>query len=103
MTKKLYIGNLSYEVSEEDLRELFQQAGKVESLRIITDSLTGRSKGFAFVEMMEDEEAQKAIEMFNDHSLKERKIVVNEARPQRERGRRDFGNRGGRDRGRSRY
>ena len=103
MTKKLYIGGLSYEVKEEELRELFEQAGKVESAKIITDRETGRSKGFGFVEMMEDEGAQKAKEMFNGYTLKERSIAVDDARPQRERESRDFGDRGGRDRGRSRY
>lgn len=106
MAKKLYIGNLAYSVQEEDLRELFEQAGKVESVKIVSDSLTGRSKGFAFVEMLEDEEAQKAKEMFHDHIFKERKMVVDDARPQRERGSRDFGGRGGRggrDKGWSRY
>lgn len=106
MEKKLYVGNLSYTVREEELRELFEQAGKVESVKIITDSLTGRSKGFAFVEMMEEEEAEKAKEMYHGYTFKERKMVVDEARPQRERGSRDFGGRGGRggrDRGWSRY
>ena len=103
MTKKLYIGNLSYTVREEELRELFEQAGKVESIKIITDSFSGRSKGFAFVEMMEDEEAQKAKEMFHGYTFKERKLVVDEARPPRERGDRDFGSRRGRDKGWPRY
>jgi len=103
MTKKLYVGNLSYEVREEDLKELFEQAGTVESVRIITDRMTGRSKGFGFVEMMEEEGSQKAKEMFNDYNFKERKLVVNDARPQRERGNRDSGGRGGRDRDWSRY
>ena len=103
MTKKLYIGGLSYEVKEEELKELFEQAGTVESVKIITDRETGRCKGFAFVEMMEDEGAQKAKEMFNDYTFKERKLVVNDARPQRERGSRDFDSGGGRDRGWSKY
>jgi len=106
MTKKLYIGGLSYEVKEEELKELFEQAGTVESAKIITDRETGRSKGFGFVEMMEDAGAQKAKEMFNGYTFKERNIVVDDARPQRERGSRDFGDRGGgggRDRGWSRY
>ena len=104
MTKKLYIGNLAYTVREEELQELFGQAGKVESVKIITDTMTGRSKGFAFVEMMEEEEAQKAKEMFNGYTFKERKLVVDDARPQRERGDRDFGGgRRGKDRGYSRY
>ena len=105
MAKKLYVGNLAYTVREDELQELFGQAGKVESVKIINDTMTGRSKGFAFVEMMEEEEAQKAKEMFNGYTFKERKLVVDDARPQRERGDRDFGGgrRGGKDRGYSRY
>jgi len=105
VAKKLYVGNLAYTVREDELQELFGQAGKVESVKIITDTMTGRSKGFAFVEMMEEEEAQKAKEMFNGYTFKERKLVVDDARPQRERGDRDFGGgrRGGKDRGYSRY
>ncbi|TKJ30846.1 RNA-binding protein [bacterium (candidate division B38) B3_B38] len=104
MAKKLYVGNLAYTVTEEELKELFEQAGKVELVKMITDTMTGRSKGFAFVEMMEEEEARKAKEMFNGYTFKERKLVVDDARPQRERGSRDFDSRrGGRDRGRSRY
>ncbi|MDH5405511.1 MAG: RNA-binding protein [Candidatus Aminicenantes bacterium] len=105
MAKKLYVGNLAYTVREDELQELFGQAGKVESVKIINDTMTGRSKGFAFVEMMEEDEAQKAKEMFNGYTFKERKLVVDDARPQRERGDRDFGGgrRGGKDRGYSRY
>jgi len=105
VAKKLYVGNLAYTVREDELQELFGQAGKVESVKIINDTMTGRSKGFAFVEMMEEDEAQKAKEMFNGYTFKERKLVVDDARPQRERGDRDFGGgrRGGKDRGYSRY
>ncbi len=79
--KKLYVGNLSFEVTEGDLKELFSEAGTVESVNVITDRASGRSKGFAFVEMASEEEAKGAISKFNGHSLKDREIVVNEARP----------------------
>ena len=79
--KKLYVGNLSFEVTEGDLKELFSEAGTVESVNVITDRGSGRPKGFAFVEMTSDEEAKEAINKFNGHSLKDREIVVNEARP----------------------
>lgn len=82
--RKLYVGNLSFEVTEGDLNELFAEVGTVESAQIITDRHTGKSKGFAFVEMSSDEEAKKAIDKFNGYSLKEREIVVNEAKPRRE-------------------
>ncbi|NIR16086.1 MAG: RNA-binding protein [Desulfobacterales bacterium] len=85
MAKKLYVGNISFRATEEDLQELFAGAGNVESVRIITDRETGRSKGFGFVEMVTEEGARKAIEMFNGKELKERAIVVNEARPQQPR------------------
>lgn len=83
MPSKLYIGNLSFQASEEDLRTLFEQAGTVESVKIITDQYSGRSRGFGFVEMATREEAAKAIEMFNGHFLKERNLVVSEAREKR--------------------
>jgi RNA recognition motif-containing protein len=86
MTTKLYVGNLSFQTREEDLMALFQQAGTVESVRIITDQYSGRSRGFGFVEMATKEEAGKAIEMFNGHPLKERNLIVSEARQRRERG-----------------
>jgi len=91
MSTKLYVGNLSFQTREEDLMALFQQAGTVESVRIITDQYSGRSRGFGFVEMATREEAAKAIEMFNGHSLKERNLIVSEAKERRERG----GERGG--------
>ncbi|HEY4686755.1 MAG TPA: RNA-binding protein [Candidatus Subteraquimicrobiales bacterium] len=81
--RKLYVGNLSFEVTEGDLNELFAEVGTVETAQIITDRNTGKSKGFAFVEMSTDEEAKKAIDKFNGYSLKEREIVVNEAKPRR--------------------
>ena len=81
--KKLYVGNLSFEVTEGDLKELFSEVGSVESVNMITDRQSGRSKGFAFVEMASAEEAKKAMDKLNGHSLKEREMVVNEARPRR--------------------
>ncbi len=81
MNLKLYVGNLDYGVTGEQLGELFAQAGKVASATVITDKYSGRSKGFAFVEMSTEEEAKKAIEMFNGQDFQGRKMVVNEARP----------------------
>lgn len=100
MAKKLYVGSLSYETTENTLREAFSKAGQVESAAIIIDKMSGRSKGFGFVEMSSDEEAQKAIEMFNEKELDGRKIIVNEARPMEPRPQRggggfNRGNRGG--------
>jgi len=95
MAKKLYIGSLSYDTNEDGLRQAFEQAGKVESAMVITDKMSGRSKGFGFVEMSTDEEASKAIEMWDGKELDGRTIKVNEARPMEDRPRRDFNNRGG--------
>ena len=81
MAKKLYVGNLPYKTTDADLSNLFAQAGAVESAIIINDRATGRSKGFGFVEMTNDDEAQKAIEMFNEYEMEGRKLTVNEARP----------------------
>lgn len=81
MAKKLYVGGLSYNTNENALKETFSQAGTVESATIIIDKMSGRSKGFGFVEMTSDEEAQKAIEMLNGKELDGRTITVNEARP----------------------
>ena len=83
MNKKLYIGSLSYDTTEDGLKEHFSKAGEVESAIIIKDKLSGRSKGFGFVEMASDEDATKAIEMFNEQDLDGRKLIVNEARPMR--------------------
>jgi len=95
MAKRLFIGSLPYSTTDSQLSELFAQAGTVESAQVITDRRSGRSKGFAFVEMASDEEAQKAVEMLNGHELDGRKIVVNEARPMTERPPRSFGGGGG--------
>jgi len=80
MTKKLFVGNLSFQTSEQELNDLFAQVGKVESVSIITDRMTGRSKGFGFVEM-DNEAAENAIAKFNGADLDGRKLTVNEARP----------------------
>jgi len=80
MVSKLYIGNLPFEVGEEELRSLFGQAGTVESAKIITDQYSGRSRGFGFVEMAEEEEAAKAIQLLNGHAVKGRSLVVSHAR-----------------------
>jgi cold-inducible RNA-binding protein len=85
MAAKLFVGNLSFQATEEDLRELFQQAGTVETVRIITDQFTGRPRGFGFVEMATKEEASKAIEMLNGRLFRDRNLVVDEARPQPQR------------------
>lgn len=85
MNKKLFIGSLPYSTTEEALQEAFSQAGSVVSVAIITDKMTGRSKGFGFVEMGTEEEAQKAIEMWNGKEFGGRTITVNEARPMTER------------------
>ncbi|MDD5252085.1 MAG: RNA-binding protein [Patescibacteria group bacterium] len=81
MAKKLYVGGLSYGTSQQSLQDLFSQAGTVASAMIITDKMTGRSKGFGFVEMSTEEEAQKAISMFNGQEFEGRTLTVNEARP----------------------
>lgn len=80
MGKKLYVGNLSFEVTNKDLEELFAQAGICESVAVITDRATGQSRGFGFVEMGSNADAQKAIEQFNGYELKGRALKVNEAR-----------------------
>ncbi|HUW24128.1 MAG TPA: RNA-binding protein [Patescibacteria group bacterium] len=90
MAKKLYVGGLPYGVSDSQLGELFSQAGTVVSATVIMDKYSGRSKGFGFVEMASDEEADKAIQMLNGQDVEGRKIVVNVARPLEERPR-DFG------------
>ena len=105
MAKKLYVGGLSYNTTEDALKELFSQAGTVETATIIIDRMSNRSKGFGFVEMSSDEEAGKAIEMFNGKELDGRSLTVNEARPMESRPKRDFdrGGRGGFGGGRNRY
>lgn len=97
MAKKLYVGGLSYDTTDATLKETFSQAGTVDSATIIIDRMANRSKGFGFVEMSSEEEAKKAIEMFNGKELDGRAITVNEARPQepRREGGFDRGGRGG--------
>lgn len=104
MAKKLFVGNLPYSISEDEVKSFFSEAGTVESVKIITDQYSGRSKGFGFVEMASDAEADKAVEMLNGKELQERALIVNEARPMTERkpgafrsGRRDDAGRGGND------
>jgi RNA recognition motif-containing protein len=98
MSTKLYVGNLSFGVTSEDLQEHFAQAGTVESANIVEDRDTGRSRGFGFVEMASAEEAQAAIEQFNNQDFDGRNLVVNEARPREE-----GGSRGGGGGGRGSY
>jgi RNA recognition motif-containing protein len=95
MSKKLYVGNLLYEVTDDQLRDMFSQAGNVTSAMVIRFADSGRSKGFGFVEMSTEEEAQKAIEMFHDQDVQGRRMVVNEARPPKPRESFGGGNRGG--------
>ena len=99
MGRKLYVGNLPYETGEQDLQDLFSGAGTVESVSIMRDMATGRARGFAFVEMASDADAQNAIAKLNDHPLGGRNLTVNEARPRPERsGGYDGGGGGGRRR-----
>ncbi|HEY4522020.1 MAG TPA: RNA-binding protein [Candidatus Paceibacterota bacterium] len=98
MAKKLYVGGLPYSTTEDELREAFAQSGTVSSASIIMDRMSGRSKGFGFVEMASDEEALKAIELWNGKDFGGRTLTVNEARPMEERPRNNFrsgGNDGG--------
>ena len=103
MSSKLYVGNLPFSISEDSLRELFADSGTVESVNIITDRDTGRSKGFGFVEMSTDEEAQSAIEKLNGEEMEGRSLKVNKAKPKESGGRggggRGFGGGGGGGRG----
>ncbi len=95
MAKKLYVGGLPYSTTDNELKDAFAQAGSVSSAIIIMDKMTGRSKGFGFVEFANDEDAQKAIDMWNGKDFGGRSLTVNEARPMEERPRRD--SRGGGD------
>ncbi len=93
MSIKLYVGNLSFQTSSEDLQQLFAQAGTVESATVVEDRDTGRSRGFGFVEMASKEEGEKAIEQFNGTDFNGRNLTVNEARPREDRGNRGGGGR----------
>jgi RNA recognition motif-containing protein len=104
MGRRLYVGNLPYNTSEDDLRELFATAGAVDTVSVVIDRETGRARGFAFVEMATDEDAQNAISKLHDQPLGGRPLTVNEARPQGQgggRGGRSGGGGGGRGGGRS--
>jgi len=102
MARKLYVGNLPYEVGETDLQQLFGAAGTVETVNVVRDMATGRARGFAFIEMSTDDEAQKAIQQFNAYAMGGRTLTVNEARPKPERsGGYGGGNGGGGSRRRS--
>ena len=101
MSKKLYVGNLDFATTDHVLNDLFAEVGEVVSVNLITDRMTGRSRGFAFVEMAEASDAQQAIDTLNGKTVGERQIKVAEARPQQPRGQRDsWGGGGG---GRRRY
>lgn len=95
MATKLYVGNLSYEMTQDDLQQTFAPAGQVVSATIVTDKFSGRSRGFGFVEMGSEEDAQKAIQMLNGQELDGRKLTVNEARPLSPRPPRSGGDGGG--------
>jgi len=103
MAKKLYVGGLPYSATEDSLKEMFAQAGTVETATIIMDKMSGRSKGFGFVEMSTEEEAKKGIEIWNGKEMEGRTLTVAEARPMEARPpRRDFNRGGGRGFGRGR-
>jgi RNA recognition motif-containing protein len=100
MAKKIFVGNLSFQTTENDLSDMFGAIGQVESVQIITDRDTGRSKGFGFVQMADDAAAEKAIAQLNGKDVGGRNLTVNEARPMQKK---DFGSRGGGGGGRRRY
>jgi cold-inducible RNA-binding protein len=100
MAKKIYVGNLSFQTSETDLNDMFAEIGQVESVQIITDRDTGRSKGFGFVQMVDDAAADKAIAQLNGKEVGGRNLTVNEARPMH---RKDFTSHRGGGGGRRRY
>ena len=106
MARRLYVGNLPFSAGETELQELFAQAGSVDSVKVMRDMATGRARGFAFVEMSTDDEAQTAIEKFHNYEFGGRNLTVNEARPRAERsggfggyGGGGFGGNGGREGG----
>jgi cold-inducible RNA-binding protein len=91
----IYVGNLSFDASEDQLKELFESYGRVDSAKIISDQFTGRSRGFGFIEMADREEGLRAIQELDSRDFKGRSLKVNEARPKRDAGRRDGGGGGG--------
>ena len=95
MARKLYVGNLPYDTNDQDLGALFATAGTVDSVNVMRDMATGRARGFAFVEMATDEDAEKAISMLNEHQLGGRALTVNEARPKTAGGGGGYGGGGG--------
>jgi len=97
MNLKLYVGNIPFGASEEDLKKLFSEVGEVQSVKIVTDSYSGRARGFGFVEMTSQEDVKKAISLLNGKTLMDRALIVNEARPQKKRGG-EFRGRGDRNR-----
>ncbi|MDA8387981.1 MAG: RNA-binding protein [Nitrospiraceae bacterium] len=103
MSKKIYVGNLSYAVTEDDLRQAFEAIGEVQSVKVIKDEATGRSKGFGFVEMTSDEDADRAISTLDGTKLLDRAMKVSEARPQAERGGREHKKSFGKGRDQSRW
>jgi RNA recognition motif-containing protein len=96
MTQKLYVGNLSYSTTEAGLRTLFAEFGEIQSINVIMDRETGRPKGFAFVEMATEQDANKAVSALNGKMVDDRQIKVEKAQPQTDRPRRDTGSSGGR-------
>jgi RNA recognition motif-containing protein len=102
MNKKLYVGNLSYETTEDELQKLFIEVGPVVSATIITDRASGQSKGFGFIEMETEQAAQEAIERLNNQEINQRSIIVSEARPPKERSSGGGGRRSGPGGGRRR-
>lgn len=90
MGRRLYVGNLPYKTTDEDLRALFSQAGGVDNVQVMRDNITGRARGFGFVEMVTDEDAQKAVAQFHQFVVDGRALVVNEARPKTPGGGRSF-------------
>lgn len=99
MEKKLYVGNISFQATEDDLRELFAKSGEVESVKMITDQFTGKPKGFGFVEMATEEDAKNAITALNGSTFMDRAMTVAEAKPQQPREKRSFGGGAGGGRG----
>lgn len=94
--KRLYVGNLSFHTNDDQLQQLFASYGQIESVKVVTDRDTGQSRGFGFVEIADDAQAQKAIDELNGREVDGRKLTVNEARPREERGGGHGGGRGGR-------